>query len=745
MDKNKSLIIKAMVLCFSIITFFVFILPGVAAEKKTVVSENTDSGENIIKLNLITQIKEKISTDAGSTFVDLTPKATQIGLPNSQLYGSVRQEALADETTRMYISWHSIGISTSNGDPLIGNLDSPLKSQIRTEEEKIEPGEIIMAQGDLDSLIEKFLELKEQLNKKDPTTVIEEEEEDDDEHSSSSLASDPSGTRAGGDNDDNDLDSASDFSTNLITSSWEDCSPRIDEASGYVYAQNREVETDEEGETVSIGTCQDTGDKVAIIKEYGDPCDIIFDYTNGLAYEQYQKYAVIDGETIQVTTCSNDFSKSYEIYGKTGECGYRHDFDAGVSILQELLYYTNNEGEEIQITESCVDSDSAYKHYLTESTCTPYHDEANGIIQIYKRTAFKLSDGTIEYASECRAVDGDEREVFEKYCEEKYEHDFTNGISYYRTQDYYLDTNNNPVYLTDCTRSTTTSFSHVYNSSGCNIVNNDEELYSIQYSSICIDPPEGTIVLKECADNGTVIPYTYVGYENRTKEFTSSGKWTVPTGVTNITVFVVAGGNSGGDGLKWKGWCRYDGYDDNSGGGVNGGSGGGSYRCSNCKYRSRELDCGWLGDGGGGGAGEQVTKTINVTPGNKISFTIGASDQDSKFGNFITARHDYGSLYNGGRGEDATLFNPGNGGNGYGSVKLAKDGGLITKDTSWAPDDDQVGYGGIGYGAGGGGGFGGDPQYYGRTAGGAGAPGYIKITYTVNKYKRGDRTYYIQE
>lgn len=728
MNQNRiSSRLKTLVIV-CILSLIIFVIPVIAAKK--ILTENTpNNGEQIIKLNLISQIRQKVTTDAGSMFVNLTPEAVKIGLPDARLYGSIRQEELADKSTRMYISWHSLGIPTAQGEPLRDSLDSPLRSQIRTEADKIEPGEIITAQGDLDGLIATFLDLKEQLKKEAPKHVLEEEDEEDEEESGS-LSPDSGGTSAAGGDFGQDLDSPSDFTTNLLTSQWEDCDPRVAQEEGKVYRQARQIEVGEDGETVSTGQCVDHGGTVEIQKAYGDPCSIIYDYENRKAYEQYKEWADVDGKTIAVTNCSNDFKRSYEIYAKKDDCGVRHDFEAGRSIVQEKLYYQNNTGEETEITE-CQDSSKAYAHFLTEATCSPFIDKVNQTVTIYKRTAYRLDDGTLAYASDCRAVDGGTKQLYEAYCDQKYEHDFTVGQSFYRTRDYYLDENNEPLYLTECTRSTAASFPHIYNTSDCGVVHDDDALRSVQYTSTNIDTPEGRIEISPCQDNGTTVPYAFVGVQNREKVFTSSGSWTVPNGVTSVSVFLVAGGQPGG---ASGGSNAANGRD---GGGVVGGMGapyvvwqstvnmgdGGPQTVT--KYAA--------GAGGGGASGEQITQTLSVIPGETMTVTIGAAGQNTRFGN-ITARSTHGSGQ-GGNGIGADTG--GRGAPGYGTKKLTSD---------IRHNNKTVGYGGLGYGAGGAGAaHNGSLGGYPYIAGGDGAPGYAKISWSVNEYKRVDDSIYIQE
>ena len=697
---------------------------------------NTTTGGQAIKLNLIQPIKQKVSTDAGSVFTDLTPEAVKLGLPDARLYGAIKQEELVDKTTRVFISWHSIGVPTSTGSPLVDNLPTPLKSQLRVKgEDDVKVGEIITARGDLQGVIDKYIELKERLKKEAPKHLVEKEDEEEDDKDSYSADSGGGASAAGGDSRSGGGINSPEFGTNSITSSWEACSPRVAQEEGLVYRRSRKVETDEKGNTVSTGSCEDHGGTVPITKEYGAPCNVIYDFANKKAYEQYREYAVVDGQTIAITNCSNDFTRSYAIYGRAQgdstceDCTVRHDFEAGKSIEQQRLYYLNSEGKEIKITD-CVDSDKAYKHFLTEATCFPIIDKTKNKATIMKRVAYVLDNGTIQYATDCRAVDGGDVDLHEAICDQKYEHDFKAGQSYLRTRDYYIDEKTKaPVYLTACTRSTTKSFAHIQNSSGCDLNHDDENLQSIQKTSTHIETEDdGKIELSPCQDNGVTIPYTFVGVVNKQAEYTTSGSWVAPKGVTSITVFLVAGGNSGGHG----GNVSQSGQD---GGGINGGKGmPGTY--------GTESRC-----GGGGGAGEQVTKTIDVTPGQTFEFIIGQSDQDTKFGELV-ARHANGSLYNGAKGTDAGETRcAGSGGNGYGTVKLAQDGVLTSGiQTHYPHMKDMAGLGGIGYGAGGGGGLGQFKHNSTKVAtpGGKGAPGFIRVSWAANKYRRCDGTYYVQ-
>ncbi|MCP3967449.1 MAG: hypothetical protein GY718_14045, partial [Lentisphaerae bacterium] len=509
------------------------------------------------------------------------------------------------------------------------------------------------------------------------------------------------------------------------------CTLGIDRENGKVTQFKRLAYKKPDGTTEYLNECQPVG-LFPLDKTYGEPCAVILDFENKKAYEQYREAVTLEDEVRSIADCTNDFINFYEIYGKTSKCEIRDDFTVGKSYVQEELYYTGSDDNDIRISE-CQDSELSYDHFSTELTCTPNIDLANDKITTFKRVAYYLQSGEIGYASECRAVDDGSYKILEDFCDPKYEHNVITGQSYYITRDYYIK-DATPIYLSDCLVSTSTSFPHIFNSGGCGLIHDDNALRSIQKTSTHIEPPEGKVEISPCQDKGVSIPYIYIGTDNRTKEFTASGTWTVPVGVTSVNVFLVSGGGSGGNGANSGSGSK--------GAGNNGGQGG--YTMS--------VDQG--GAGGGAGGGEQVQTSISVVPGQIIKITIGQSDQNTTFGSLATARAGYGDSYNGQKGGDAyngpqtgagasqsPCVNPGDGGNGYGSVKLAQDSSL-----SGVPGDyhQYKGIGGIGYGAGGAGGYG-KYQTFGATSGGKGAPGYAKITWGAAKYKRSDDTIYIQE
>lgn len=211
-----------------------------------------------------------------------------------------------------------------------------------------------------------------------------------------------------------------------------------------------------------------------------------------------------------------------------------------------------------------------------------------------------------------------------------------------------------------------------------------------------------------------LIPKTRSGFNAKgIQRFTSSGSFTVPTGVTTIRVSAVAGGGGGG------------------------GSGG-----ANCSGG------GWAatGGGGGGGAGQYVVnQDYAVTPGQVLTVTIGGA------GSGGTAGAVAGNAGNGTAGGTTSLIGTGvslsltggsggGGSNGVTGVAITSPGGAGSgnggQPGGFALAVGSYGYNHVGLGGAGGnnpfgtGGPSGNPGY-GYGAGGGGVQGVLTATTSV--------------
>lgn len=187
--------------------------------------------------------------------------------------------------------------------------------------------------------------------------------------------------------------------------------------------------------------------------------------------------------------------------------------------------------------------------------------------------------------------------------------------------------------------------------------------------------------------------------------FTSSGTFTVPSGITAVKVTVVGGGGNGGSGYT---------------------------------------GCGQQGGAGGGGGGLAIKYITGLTPGGTVSVTVGGATGTSSFGAYCSATGGSngangapsagaggaggsgsgGDLnMTGARGGDLTGRGPGGGGGNlvsiYGAGGGASAGGWGYGGTG-SYQSTTAGTAGLAYGGGGGGGY-----YLG--GGGAGASGVVVV------------------
>ena len=219
-----------------------------------------------------------------------------------------------------------------------------------------------------------------------------------------------------------------------------------------------------------------------------------------------------------------------------------------------------------------------------------------------------------------------------------------------------------------------------------------------------------TIRAKDAASNVTDRAFSISVLAPAYQTFTSSGTFTVPSGLTAVDVLVVAGGGAG--------------TSQHSGGG---GAGGLIYRPGFTVTPGATVTV----TVGNGGAGTDTGVSASPTPGNR-----GNSGQDSVFGT-LTAKG------GGGGGQDSTPGGPG--GSGGGSSYQSSNAGSATQPTQ-SGESGNYGFGNAGgnsdasspsYGCGGGGGAGAAGSVGNNGAAGAGdhpigGPGGVGKAYTIS-------------
>lgn len=451
------------------------------------------------------------SKDSKAMFSALKADALQMGLGDAVLHGLPEYQPQADGTTRVVVRWHAIGLANASATQA---LTQPLVSQFRTGDKSAPPGTVINVRGDLDSLAEDFLKLKARMAKESPKDTVKQTNNNsttESARSASELGSTSGGSSSGSGNSPYSFNNNNDqLKTDLVTSTWQDCQPRIDRAGGMVYQQARKVDTTESGRLMGTGSCEDHGLTAPIVRTYDGACLPVVDIQNRKVYHQFVETADLAGKKLNITICTADFQKADEILSSTQKCGWRHDFTGGKSIRQETLYYNDLTGNMIEV-RGCGDSAQAYAHYQTQNTCTPTIDSVNKQVFFNVRTAFKDADGAELYANDCIPDGNPSFAISEEFCTPKFEHDFVNHVSYYRTRAYYVDNAGKLNYVSECGRSAKDSFPHIFNGATCQVRNDDSLMQTYWNKTTQIETPEGSVEIAPCQEFGAPTPYAYVG------------------------------------------------------------------------------------------------------------------------------------------------------------------------------------------------------------------------------------------
>lgn len=677
--------------------------------------------ENIVKIKTISQIRIPETYDVSGMFQGLKDAALRQNMQSAIISGSAEYEKQKDGTTRVIINWHTI--TAKNGENSeAGMLTSPLLSSFRVKGKRVTPGTNISAKGDLEQLAEDYMALKEKAEKPegDEDQIEDENEEEEKDRDRDNSGMDPEGSDTGGNTSGGNNNSGGDGdtpATDKPTTTWEQCQPQIDIAAGKVYEMQKQVTKNSDGEITDEGACERKGATANIKKEFGGDCSLIVNLEQMKAFKRYTSYANLNGVRIDCENCTIDETAFYRLLTTQEGCDIRHDFDDGVSYQQEKIYYNTDTGLQVDVCD-CRDSQKKYTHFLTDTTCKRIVDFENGIVIENKRVAFILDDGSTVYATKCRAQSG-QIPIKEEFCDPKYEHDFETHQSYYRTRDFYMKNGQDKKYLNECSRSGSKAFPHIYRTQDCAITYDDENLQTIIRAKTWIETPTGEMIqIAPCLPKGGAIPYAFDGDEDFDLNYTTVGThtWTAPTGTKRINLILVAGGCSGGRG----------GYRNGINPGVkgNGKNGGGVTGVG---------EMGTYSGGGGGGGGQVIVQTTNVEEGKEYTIKVGGSDQNSSFFEITAIAGE------GGHGTAGIIYSSpqgrgGKGGAGYTGGPPGSAGSNGRSGPYAGRPGGTGGPGGLGYGAGGGGGgaLGG--------AGGAGAQGYVKIYFTLKRYKRGDGT-----
>jgi len=469
-----------------------------------------------IRVELVEPIMMDKSSEAAAKFAEVTDEGRKYGLTNYKLVGDIDYEKLDDGSTRTIIRWHSV--SSTGATQITENLNSPLRSQFRTKDERVPVPEKLWATGDLDQLVEDLAKAQKELEDKESATK---EKESESKETYTGIA--PSGSSGtSGTSTTSDTSDASISADKLITT-YEDCNDYIDISNMKVHYQRKKVVTSESGAVQEVGGCE--------------------------------TYRTQDIET------------------KPGDCGYQWDFETGQAVEMVQPFYVkdtgDNAGEEILVGE-CRASGNTYP--LVEATydCPVQIDEANMKAWPQKRMGIDVGNATF-FATDCQPIDDNTYYTLkEELCdpdnplsEINWDHDYTNHKSYLLTRKYYQvddDPNNEKIFVGTCSRSPSVSYDHKYDDSECGWIMDDENLQGQLYSKTFIVTEWGNATISDCAPHDSPTAYSFLGIvDNATIFYATSGPgslcsnpseynkvpeqvFVVPADVLRIYVDAAAGG-----------------------------------------------------------------------------------------------------------------------------------------------------------------------------------------------------------
>lgn len=498
---------------YGIAAFFVVFTGAVMAGATTENVETTDTQQQRVYVKTMGAITINKDGDATSTFDGISADAAAAGLDRIILHGAVSSKEIEDGTNRVVINWHTLE-NQRLGNSTREKLENPLHSSVLINVEEIPPQTRMTATGDINSILESFNTIIERENNQG-----KEENPDDQTQDRKSLSDGggagrlDTGSPLGGDSAFDDKD---DFGpkTNLLSERQELCKFRVDIPGMKMYKQVRTDTVDEKGIVTKTGECADTGEAVKLEKKYGGDCSVIADPENMVAYQSYRVVSTLDGITQILQDCKMDAEENtLPILATTSSCGVTHDFNNGVTVQQERLFYRDVNGGEVPV-RGCADSTTQFEQYVTTATCEPIIDLPNNLVIPQQRIAYKDSKGKVDYATDCAAVTGSGGIAIQtEACDSpRYEHDFTNGQSYVRKRQYYNDYNDGDAkkYLTSCGRSQE-SYAHLKFTESCSVKHDDSKMRSEIMAVTAINTPTGQIEISPCAVIDTA-SYVYTGY-----------------------------------------------------------------------------------------------------------------------------------------------------------------------------------------------------------------------------------------
>ncbi|MBU2645531.1 hypothetical protein KKI24_12560 [bacterium] len=181
-----------------------------------------------------------------------------------------------------------------------------------------------------------------------------------------------------------------------------------------------------------------------------DSCTDSIDLTAMKAFRRYKTYVDIMGNQTLLKSCTVDSASAYTITQTDVGCGIRHDFSAGVSYVQNRLYYTNSSGSDVDV-KSCFDTPKTYTHYKMVSNCSPVYDRETNVTYDTKKTYFTDDNGNVNHITGCLMDMSSSKAVLSSDIQKEYqsedEVDFEARAAYKRYREYIVLSGDKKEYI----------------------------------------------------------------------------------------------------------------------------------------------------------------------------------------------------------------------------------------------------------------------------------------------------------
>jgi hypothetical protein len=471
--------------------------------QNTVVLENSTSSVAIESVTTEPQlipvqlVKDPVSNTTTAKLAEVQNAGVGIGLNRLMLEGTVFEKETDTGQKETSIVWSIASmVDDETGEKKTTPFGIPFTSKVIVNPE-LEGGDTFNAQGDPVELMLAYQRLTQQDTEADEEEEEKEDTTDDDTETSSS------GGTTSEDTENRDYASPTFEEAAASTYSTESCGVRVDIAQMKAILQEQ-IYID----GVAEGGCEDTLTQYALSKEYNS-CSLIFDNENMVAYPQYRLVYTDgnDGE-VQAQGCTEDEDSPITLVENYDACGIRHDFANGVSYAQYAITYTYNGVE--QTLQSCEDSDVTYNHTVTTNSCAPI--VADSTVTFQEQTIITVDD-VVQTILSCQPNPETTTSIEEEVCNSpKYTHDYDAGQSYLNKSYYYLDQDENKVYVQTCVASDVT-YEHEEDETQCSVTNDDTNLQSTINAKTYIEVDGSPYYLTACHALSPTAPYVLL--ENR--------------------------------------------------------------------------------------------------------------------------------------------------------------------------------------------------------------------------------------